>query len=264
MVEIIKAVKKINAKMDEDDTLRPDKPGNSNVNISSSGWISPQYSRSRRIQLDTRILAANRLTGLLPDAPENTYYKVLRTQIQQRMQINGWNTLMVTSVHPREGKTVTAINLAGMFAREFDKTVLLVDADLRYQAIHKYLGYDSDRGLVDYLLGNEVLADIIAWPEVEKFTVISGGAVFQEGSEILNSPRMRKLVEEVKHRYHDRYVFYDVPPVLGSTDAMVFANFVDAIVLVIQDGKTLMPDIQKALAYLPKEKFLGFIMSGHS
>jgi non-specific protein-tyrosine kinase len=261
MVEILKAIKHTSANSDYLESVVRAAKDNNQITVSRSGWVSPQYQKSRRVSLDHRILEKNRLIGLLPESADLSYYKVLRTQIQQRMRENGWNTLMVTSAHHGEGKSLTAINLSAMFAKEFDQTVLLVDADLKAQAIHNYLGYKSDKGLVDYLLGNSELKDIIVWPEVEKFTVISGGRICEDGTEVLNSPRMRSLVDELKHRYRDRYIFFDVPPVLGGADAMAFADFVDAIVVVVKDGKTPMPDVQMALDYLPKHKFLGYVIN---
>ena len=261
MVEILKAIKRVEPGPRHKDGADHQGRRAGDVNVSKSGWVSPQYRESRRVILDPAILEAHRCMGLLPETGETQYYKVLRTQIQQRMREKGWNTLMITSVHPGEGKTVTAINLAAMFAKEFHQTVLLVDADLRSQAIHRCLGYPGEQGLVDYLLGDCALQDIIVWPGVEKFTVISGGRVIEEGTEVLSSPRMRELVLEMKQRYKDRYLFFDVPPVLGGDDAMAFAEMVDGIVLVIQSGKTPMPDIQKALSYLPQHKFIGFVMN---
>ncbi|MGD9365143.1 MAG: P-loop NTPase [Desulfobacteraceae bacterium] len=261
MVEILKAIKRSNSKSKQANDDAHSNMDNNRVAVNRSGWISPQYRESRRVALDYQILERNRLIGLLPESAESGYYKVLRTQIQQRLRENGWNTLMVTSVHPGEGKSLTAINLSAMFAKEFDQTVLLVDAHLKSQAIHRYLGYDSERGLVDFLLGGSELKDIIVWPGVEKFSVISGGRICDEGTEVLNSPRMRSLVEDMKHRYRERYLFFDVPPVLGGADAMAFADLVDAIVVVVQGGKTRMPDIQKAVSYLPKHKLLGFVMN---
>lgn len=261
MVEILKTIQRSTSRPKQTNDDAHSDRDTSRVAVNRSGWISPQYRESRRVVLDYQTLEKNRLIGLLPESAGSRYYKVLRTQIQQRIRKNGWNTLMVTSVHPGEGKSLTAINLSAMFAKEFAQTVLLVDADLKSQAIHRYLGYESEKGLVDYLLGDSELKDIIVWPGVEKFTVISGGRICEEGTEVLNSPRMRSLVEDMKHRYRDRYLFFDVPTVLGGADAMVFADFVDAIIVVVQDGKTLMPDIQKAVGYLPKHKLLGFVMN---
>jgi len=83
-------------------------------------------------------------------------------------------------------------------------------------------------------------------------------------SELLGSPRMIKLVEEMKHRYPNRYVLFDVPPVLTGADAMAFAPLVDFIVLVVQAGKTSMKDVKKALAMIPKEKILGLVLNRHT
>jgi protein-tyrosine kinase len=266
MVEIIKAIKQV------EPASRP-RPENSSdrrnsastkttgVDVNRSGWVSPQYRSSRRVKLDRKILEANHCIGLLAETPQTQYYKVLRTQIQQYMRDRGWNTLMITSVHRGEGKTLNAINLAAVFAKEYHQTVLLVDADLKCQAVHRRLGYSSQRGLVDYLLGECTLPEIIVWPGVEKFTAISGSRTLAEGTEALSSPRMRELVTEMKQRYKDRYLFFDVPPILGSADAMAFSEFVDGIVVVVQSGRTPMPDIQKALTYLPQQKFIGFVMN---
>lgn len=261
MVEILKAIK--NSKDGSKNTKGADqlKIKNHRVSVNHAGLVSPQYQESRRVELDYELVEQNRLIGLQPESAESNYFKVLRTQIQQRMRENGWNTMMVTSVHPGEGKSMMAINLSAVFAKEYDQTVMLVDADFKHQAIHRYLGYDSDKGVVDYLMGDCEIPNIITWPGVEKLTVVSGGRTTEAGTELLNSPRMRSMVDEMKNRYPDRYIIFDVPPVLRGADAMVFADLVDAIIVVVQDGKTPMPDIQKAIRYLPEHKFLGFVMN---
>lgn len=266
MVEIIKAIKQVEPPSgtrvkNGSEPQHPASKQAAGVNVSRSGWVSPQYRMSRQVKLDRKVLEANHCIGLLPETAETQYYKVLRTQIQQHMRDKGWNTLMITSVHAGEGKTLNAINLAAVFAKEYHQTVLLVDADLKSQSIHRRLGYPSQRGLASYLLGECLLKDIIVWPGVEKLTVISGNRTLEQGTEALSSPRMRKLVLEMKKRYKDRYLFFDVPPILGSADAMAFSEFVDGIVVVVQSGRTPMPDIQKALSYLPRNKFIGFVMN---
>jgi len=228
------------------------------------GWISPFYSQSRAIELDPNVLANNRLVAMIPDSPEIDFYKVLRTRIQHHTNGQGGLSIMITSALPGEGKTVTSINLALTFAMEYEHTVLLVDGDLRMQRIHEMMGYESDKGLLDYLLGKCPLSDLIVWPGVEKFTVISGGRRTYESSEIINSPRMRELVEEMKSRYPKRYVIFDVPPVLAGADAMDFAALVDWIIVVVRAGQTSMQDVNRALQLLPAEKLLGLILNGQT
>jgi non-specific protein-tyrosine kinase len=239
-------------------------PNAKQVTVKRSGWISPKYTKSRYAYLDPKVAETNRCVGLLPGNHESKHYKMLRTQIRQKMEANAWNSLMITSAHEAEGKTVTAINLAAMFAKEYAKTVLLVDADLGKQNIHKYLGYEQNHGLVEFLLGNVPMHDIIVWPGIEKLTIISGGRTLEEGAELLNSPRMRALLKQMKTRYANRFLIFDTPPLLGSADALTFAPLVDAILVVVEAGKTPMPDIEKAMAMLPPNKVLGVIMNRKS
>ena len=188
-------------------------------------------------------------------------FKVLRTHIQQRTKDMGLNTVMITSVHNGEGKTLTAINLALTFAREHQQTSLLVDCDFRKQDIYKYMGTGGEKGLVDFFLDNTPLEELIIWPGIEKFSLLSGGRVIQDSTELLGSQKMKELITEVKSRYLDRYIFLDVPALLDGADAMAFAPLVDAIIMVVEPGRTTMPEVEKALNLLPKEKFLGFVMN---
>jgi non-specific protein-tyrosine kinase len=176
-------------------------------------------------------------------------------------QQKDWNTVMVTSASPNEGKTVTAVNLAATFAREYNHTVLLVDADLRMQMVHRYLGYDSSLGLLDYLEDKASMNDIITWPGIEKFTIISGNRVVDDSSELIGSPRMQTLMDELKNRYDDRYVIFDVPPILDMADALTFAPLVDCIIIVVGAGTTIKQNLKEALALLPQDKIAGFVLN---
>ena len=169
---------------------------------------------------------------------------------------------MITSALPGEGKTLTAINLAFTFAREFQHTVLLVDGDLRKQSIQKCLGCNSERGLIDYLTDGCSVSDLIMWPGIEKMTLISGGRPFQESAEILGSPRMKELISDMKGRYPERYIIIDAPPILTGADVLTLSTLVDQVVVVVRAGKTSMDVVDKALQYLPKDKILGFVLNG--
>lgn len=227
------------------------------------GWLSPEYDISHKVEINFQTAEANRCLCLLSDNEALEYYKVLRAQIQQRAVANNWNTIMITSPQPGEGKTLTGVNLALTMAREFSQTVMLVDADLKSQNIHKYLGYSHSIGLVDYLDGDIPLSDVIVWPGVEKLTVISGDKTMQGSTEMLTSPKMKSLISELKTRYEDRYVLFDVPPVLNSSDAISFAQMVDSILLVVEEGCTTMEDVQRAVSLLPEEKILGIALNRH-
>ncbi len=226
-----------------------------------TGWVSPNYNQSRTVQLNPVTMEKNRCVAMFSNNPEIDSYKVLRQQILRSIADLGGNAIMITSTLPGEGKTLTAINLAFTFAREFEQTVLLVDCDLKRQNIHEVLGYESDKGLVNYLLAECAITDLIVWPSIEKLTIISGGKTIDESSEVLGSPLMKELVADMKNRYPERYVIFDVPPVLAGADAMIFANLMDHILVVVEADKTAMPDLKMALDMLPKEKVRGLILN---
>jgi protein-tyrosine kinase len=243
-------------------TLSSPEPGNLNKNAAHDAvWQPPVYSESASIDLDPDGMRENRCVGFASDGPELDSYKVLRTQIQQLTQQKGWNTVMITSPQPGEGKTLTSINLALTFSKAYNQTILLVDCDLRQQNVHKSLGFKSPCGLIDYLVDDKPLKEVIIWPKIDQLTLISGGRTIQNSTELLGSPRMKDLVEEMKARYDDRYVLFDAPPVLLGADTLALAPYVDCLVMVVEEGRTSMRAVQKALKLISKEKFLGFVIN---
>ena len=208
------------------------------------------YTQTRTVGLYPGWLRQNRvITGDTRDDCAKAY-KVLRTQVSQRMRSQGWRTLAVTSPGPREGKTITAINLSVSLALEASHTVLLVDADLHQPSVHTYFGFDVDYGLRDYLQEAVPLEQILVHPEIRRLVVLPGGAPLANSSETLSSPVMLRLVQELKRRYPSRLVIFDLPPVLTSDDVLAFAPYVDASLLVIEEGKTLREEAARAAELL--------------
>jgi len=225
------------------------------------GWQPPVYSESTQVELNTKTILNNRCICIEPNSPEIDCYKVLRTKIQLLTRQKGWNTVMITSPQPAEGKTLTSVNLALTFSKVYNQTVLLVDCDLRHQNVHKILGFQSNSGLMDYFSKDRPLEELIIWPGVDKLTLISGGRTMDNSSELLGSPQMKTLIQEMKSRYEDRYIIFDTSPVLIGDDAITMAHYIDCIIMVVEEGQTSMKDVKKALEMLPQEKFLGFVLN---
>lgn len=188
-------------------------------------------------------------------------YKMLRTQVLQRMIARGWNALAVTSPAPGDGKTITAINLAISLARELHHTVLLVDMDLRNPNIHKYFGFQPRLGIGDYLLRGAEMSEVLINPDIERLVLLPGREVIENSSEILASPTMGKLVQELKSRYPSRIILFDLPPVLSADDALSFAPFVDAFLLVLRDGKTTKKEIERTMEILRDVPIVGTVLN---
>ncbi len=189
-------------------------------------------------------------------------YRVLRTQVLQRLNEKDWNILAITSPGSGEGKSLTAINLAMSLAREIDNTVLLVDANLRSPKLDKYFDFHTDYGLSDYLLHDKPLNEMLVNPEgVPRFVVLPAGSAIANSSEMLSSPKMQRLVEEVKHRYPSRIVIFDLPPLLESSDTLAFIPNADATLVVIEEGKTQEKELKQAFELLQGNEVIGTVLN---
>jgi protein-tyrosine kinase len=220
------------------------------------------YTRTRQERPPHSLLREQRVisayeTGALTDA-----YKILSTQVLHKLRNNRWNSLAVTSPNTGEGKTLTAINLAISLAKEVNYTVLLVDADLRNPGVHRYFGMQPGQGLSDYLLHDAPLADLLVNPEgIPRFVILPGGKPLSNSSEMLNSPKMTRLVDELKARYSSRIVLFDVPPLLASADTLAFSPHVDAALLVIEEGRTAAQDARRATELLANTRLIGTVLN---
>ncbi len=221
-----------------------------------------QYSATRTVPVREDELRRQRIITGSDDSLVREEYKILRTQILQRTRDQQKNTLMITGPLPNEGKTLTAINLAISLSHEVDKTVLLVDADLRSPSIHAHFGLPSGPGLVNYLAGEASLPDLLVHPQgLDKLVILPGGKAVAGAAELIGSPMMGNLVRELKHFYPDRYVLFDLPPLLSYADPLAFAPFIDGIILVVEMGKTRREDIQKCVELLKNFPVLGMVLN---
>jgi Mrp family chromosome partitioning ATPase len=128
--------------------------------------------------------------------------------------------------------------------------VLLIDADLRKPSVHRLFGLDHEKGLADVLLDEEPVEQVLVHPGIGRFVLLPGGRAVLRSAETLTSPRMRALVDEVKHRYPSRIVVFDLPPVLTSADVLAFGPFLDALLLVTGEGMTRRHDIGESIVRL--------------
>jgi protein-tyrosine kinase len=220
-----------------------------------------QYAHTRKVAVDLNLLRLKRLIVNGSDKSLWEPYKLLRTHILHRTKRDNRNTLMVTGPLPNEGKTLTAINLAIAISQKVGQTVLLVDADMRNPSIHRYLDLPSGPGLMDFLTSGYPIADSLVHPEgLANLVVLPAGSSTIESTELLSSPRMLDLVRELKHFYPDRYVLFDLPPMIYA-DSLAFAPLVDGIILVVEAGKTPREEIVRAADLLKEFPVLGFVLN---
>jgi exopolysaccharide/PEP-CTERM locus tyrosine autokinase len=188
-------------------------------------------------------------------------FKMLRTKLLFPASGKPVQAIMVTSAVPGEGKSFVSANLAVSIAQSINEHVLLIDCDLRHSSIHKYFGFVDVPGLSDYLSKGTPLPDLFLKTKVNKLTVLPGGFAAPNPSELLSSERMRKLLEELKARYSDRYIIIDSPPPKLTAESEAVARLVDGIILVVKHESTPRDLVTEVADIMGKDKIIGVIVN---
>ncbi len=205
----------------------------------------------KRIPVDPQVLRENRIIIDGVNDAHSHAYKVLRTRVWQQMRTRGWNTLGVTSANSGEGKSLTAINLAiGLSKMGVAQSIILVDLDMRRPSLHKYFGIWQEAGISDYLHGVVDFNEVLVTPEPCEITLLPGNMAISNSSEIISSSRMQRLLKEIAANFSSRIVLFDLPPMLQTDDVMAFAPNVDAMLFIIEEGKSSEDEITKAVELL--------------
>jgi exopolysaccharide/PEP-CTERM locus tyrosine autokinase len=200
-----------------------------------------------------------------PCSPVTEEYRKLKSRVIKLTKKDGFqNVIMITSSLSAEGKSVTSLNLAITLAQEYSHSVLLIDADLRRPSLHRYLGITPTTGLSDCLADGLDLQDVIIKTDIPKLSFLSSGTMVQDPVELLASPAMRKLFDEVKHHYHDRYIIIDTPPILPFAETHVMSAHVDGVIFVVREGMTSMQNLREAFDILADAPVLGIVYNGVS
>ncbi|HUS80883.1 MAG TPA: CpsD/CapB family tyrosine-protein kinase [Armatimonadota bacterium] len=170
-----------------------------------------------------------------PRTPVSEAYRVLRTNIRYAALDAPLRTILVTSPGPTEGKSVTVANLAATMA-EAGLKVVTVDADLRRPRQHHLFELEREPGLTDALLAGRLDGQVRPTMYVGQLGVLPAGELPPNPAEVLGSARMGELLARLAEKAD--VVIVDSPPSLPVTDAAVLARQVDAVLLVLDAGKT--------------------------
>lgn len=212
--------------------------------------------RVREVRLKAEHLEANRIVAFGGSVASGHYYDMLRTQVLQEMDKKSWQFLAVTSPTAACGKTVTACNLAMSIARLPERSVLLVDLDLRKPTMAKYLGLGNaaPAGIFDVLEGRESLASAVVEARIgpNSLLVLSGSLVTAGSSEWMASQAMGTLLQAIKREFRSRIVIFDLPPILLGDDAISILPRMDATLLVAGIGTTSVADVRECQKYLQR------------
>lgn len=246
---------------------RVDKEGADKGIVSGERLVAPEdslqgksfdgfYDVTEPLNVDNQMLAALREKNDVV-AEE---YKKLRTLIVKMTKGESFNNaLMITSTVSGEGKTITALNLSISLAKEYDYTVLLVDTDLRRPSVHKYLGLEPKKGLIQCVKEGLPVEEAIIKTGIGRLAVLPAGGTLDDPVEFLSSNQLQQFVSKLKNRYSDRYVIFDTPPMLPFADAQALKNAVDATLFVVRERCAKRQHVKKMLAELKDANLLGVV-----
>lgn len=174
-------------------------------------------------------------------------FRKLRTNLQFLAVDSPPRVILVTSSMPSEGKSTTAINIALALA-ETEKSVVLIDGDLRRPSLHRYLDLVGTVGFSTVLSGAISLDDALQKTRFAGLTVLTSGAIPPNPSELLGSQVARKLLNELRSKFD--YVIVDSTPLLAITDAAILAAGADGALVIARYGNTKREHLSHAVSNL--------------
>jgi len=213
------------------------------------------------VTLDAETVDRHRLRlGSETDASSEAF-RLVRTRLLQWLDRAGSNTVAMVSAVAGDGKSLCALNLAFSVANDRRHTVMLVDLDLRRPSLHRYLDLEPELGLDDYLRGECGLADAMVSVGNERMVLLPCREALLESSEILASEVIRDLVIELKSRYRDRVIIFDLPAGLAGDDVLAFLPNVDGALVTVREGRTRRDDLQRLTEMLSGTPIIGVILN---
>lgn len=223
--------------------------------------VSVDYAQTARMSLDEEHLENQRVVAHKKAHSASWAFDVLRTQVLQQMDENGWRTLGITSPSVASGKTVVAINLAMSIAQQPHRTALLVDFDLRRPSVARTLGLTCPASLNDVLESGLEVGQALVNPGIERFVVLPTNRAVARASETLSSAKVEALVQDLRTRYSERIVVFDLPPVLAADDVMAVLPRLDCVLMVIGSGVSTQQEIEEAMNRVGRANVLGVVLN---
>lgn len=216
---------------------------------------------ARHADISARTMRQSRLIGGVTDQRVIDSYALLRTRVLNRLQQGKINTLGITSPSVRDGKSLTAANLAISIVLGESHPVLLVDADLRRPSLAGLFGIRARAGLGDYLGSDQPLDELLLKLPIEGLFMLPGRPGAPVRPESLSAKKARQLVTRLKQQVPGGIVIFDMPPALVGADVAAFAPNVDAMLMVLADGRTDQDAVRQAMQILEGANIIGTVLN---
>jgi receptor protein-tyrosine kinase len=185
-------------------------------------------------------------------------YRRLAATLHHAQAASAVKVVMIASAVQGEGKTLTATNLALTFSESYQRSVLLIDADLRRPTLHTVFGLMNNSGLTDGLLGKESqrLRVVQVSP---RLSILPAGRPSSDPMAGLTSDRMKRVIDESRAAFD--WVIIDTPPVVLLPDANLLGAMADVAVLVVKAGSTSFDLVSRALGAIGRDRVIGVVLN---
>jgi len=174
-------------------------------------------------------------------------YLAINTNLGFTTEHGAPRSFAVTSTRPAEGKSTTALALVTMLRRA-GKQVILVDGDMRSPSVHQLGGVTHDRGLSNYLAGEDDIESLCFRMEDFDFVAMTAGPIPPNAAELLTGNRLAMLIQKLLERFD--HVVIDSPPVMGLADAPLIASRVEGVVYAVESHGIRSSLVKTALGRL--------------
>ncbi|MGV1098200.1 polysaccharide biosynthesis tyrosine autokinase [Thiovibrio sp. JS02] len=172
-------------------------------------------------------------------------------------------TILVTSVAPHEGKGFVCANLGVALSQGVESHALLVDCDLRRPSLAQLFGLSNETGLVDHLRNDVDLSLLVRKTGQAKLSLIPSGKPPRNPAELLDSQKMKVLIDEVAGRYPDRVVIFDSPPNIVASETSILAQQVDGVIIVVRSGGAKREHVKRLIDSIGPEKVIGIVFNAY-
>jgi len=191
-------------------------------------------------------------------------YRSIRTNLLFSLNhSSSAKSIVITSSVPREGKTITAVNLAIMIANSGEK-VLLVDADMRKPRVHSIFGDENVTGLSQFLSGEKDFSSILKYSGIDNLHIVTSGNITDKPAELIASKNMKLFLEKASVQFSK--IIFDTPPIALVTDAALLSSLCSGVILIIEGGRTARNTLKNTKELLRKvdANILGVVVNNVS
>lgn len=209
--------------------------------------------------LDRDALLRNGIFGFEYQDPRTQTFVLLRSLALRKLAKADARLLAITSSEPQNGKSFVAANLAAALGRIHP--ACLVDLDLRRPVVAERFGLTPVAGVDDYLRGHRPLSDIAVPVAGENLTIVPVAEPSDVSADLLAGERAATLFSALRALPGQPVCILDTPPILEGDDMMIIARHVDAVLLVIEEGRTRQRELREVLRLLGPTPLLGTVLN---